>query len=60
MEIIKTIHAKKLTVKMDKYTLKKAKNYAKYVNKNLSEIIESYLDRISSSEQENNDDESLR
>ena len=60
MEIIKTIHAKKLTVKMDKYTLKKEKNYAKYVNKNLSEIIESYLDRISSSEQENNDDESLR
>ena len=47
----------KLTLSIEKRIIEKAKSYAKKSNRSLSEIIQSYLETITSSEEEFGDDE---
>ncbi len=47
----------KLTLSIDKVTIEKAKIYAKATQRSLSEIVESYLDKITSPEKEDADSE---
>ncbi len=47
----------KLTLSIDKVTIEKAKAYAKATQRSLSEIVESYLDKITSPAKEDTDDE---
>ncbi len=41
----------KLTLTLDKTIIEKAKQYAKHTNRSLSDLVESYLERITSSEE---------
>ncbi len=47
----------KLTLSIDERVIYRAKNYAKKSKRSLSEIVESYLEIISSSEESSEDDE---
>jgi hypothetical protein len=47
----------KLTLSIDKDVIKRAKDFAKNSNRSLSEIIESYLDRITNTVNEDTDTE---
>ncbi len=47
----------KLTLSLSKKVIEKAKEYAKKNNRSLSEIVESYLDKVTSDEQNEGDSE---
>jgi hypothetical protein len=47
----------KLTIKLDKYVIDKAKNYASSHNKSLSRLIESYLKSLVIQDNSSNDEE---
>jgi len=47
---------KKLTIKLDHKVIEKAKNYARNSNTSLSKLIESYLQKLTSSPESGEDD----
>lgn len=51
---------KKLTLSINEHIIERAKSYAKNTGRSLSEIIESYLEKITKPEQDEDEDKELK